>query len=175
MVFWDLTSWERGWPWTNSMLKKLVPRIDLWGMDVAQARLDSLPNSYDNKVRGLSTDIPLEDGTVDTVVAGEFLEHLRARDVDPTLCEFQRILRVGGRLLLTTPNPTSLKLLIQRGSVYGPGHLTQHHARILRTRVKMHGFRNVRLTGTGKTSRYLGTHVPLLPLYGSYLLRADKR
>jgi len=155
-------------------IARLRPRAELWGLDVVQHRLDALPTVYVNRVRGLSTEIPLEDGAVDVVVAGEFLEHLRARDVDPTLCEFQRVLRVGGRLLLTTPNPNSLRLRMFNMSVYGPGHLTQHHAGVLRQRIRMHGFKHVHITGTGKMSRYLGTHVPVLPLYGSYLVRGDK-
>jgi ubiquinone/menaquinone biosynthesis C-methylase UbiE len=155
-------------------IEKARPGIELWGIDVVQSRLDELPPAYTNRVRGLSTDIPLPDGAVDVVVAGEFLEHLQARDVDPTICEFQRVLRVGGRLIITTPNPSSLRLRLAHMSVYGPGHLTQHFASTLRFRLKMHGFRDVRTFGTGKTSRYVGTHVPLLPLYGSYMMRADK-
>ena len=151
------------------------PDIELWGIDVLQSRLDALPDAYAKRVLGLSTDIPLEDGTVDVIVAGEFLEHLRPRDVDPTLCEFQRVLRVGGRLILTTPNPSSLRLRLQHLTVYTPGHLTQHHVSTLRRRLKMHGFRNVRTWGTGKMSRKIGTNVPLMPLYGSYLMRADKK
>jgi SAM-dependent methyltransferase len=156
-------------------LVRLRPEMELWGVDVVQQRLDQLPGAYTKQILGLSTELPLEDLSVDVIVAGEFLEHLRASDVDPTLSEFQRVLRIGGRVILTTPNPGSLRLHLQRGSVYGPGHLTQHHARILRLRLLAQGFSRVRTLGTGKTSRYIGTHVPVRALYGSYLIRADKR
>jgi ubiquinone/menaquinone biosynthesis C-methylase UbiE len=155
-------------------LARMHPEAQLWGIDVVQDRLDALPDVYAKRFRGLSTDMPIADNSVDVVVAGEFLEHLLARDVDVTICEFQRVLRVGGRLLLTTPNPRYIRLAMNRGSVYGPGHLTQHYASVLRLRLKMHGFKHVRVCGSGKVSRYIGQHVPVPQLYGSYLIRADK-
>ena len=50
----------------------------------------------------------------------------------------------------------------------GPGHLTQHHPRPLRTRLMMHRFKNVRIRGSGRASRYVGEHFPLRGVYGSY-------
>jgi ubiquinone/menaquinone biosynthesis C-methylase UbiE len=154
---------------------RLRPAAELWGIDVVQERLDALPPVFARKIRGLSTDVPLDTQQVDAILAGEFLEHLTAADVDPTLCEFQRVLKVGGRLLLTTPNPRYIRLAMTGRSVYGPGHLTQHYARLLRTRLMMHGFKHVRIRGSGRVSRYAGERFPLLAIYGSYLVCADKR
>jgi ubiquinone/menaquinone biosynthesis C-methylase UbiE len=154
---------------------RMRPATELWGIDVVQERLDVLPEFYARKLRGLSTDIPLESQTVDLIIAGEFLEHLLPSDVDPTLCEFQRVLRVGGRLLLTTPNPRYIRLAMTGRSVYGPGHLTQHYPRLLRTRLMMHGFKHVKIRGSGRVSRYLGERFPVLSVFGSYLICADKR
>jgi ubiquinone/menaquinone biosynthesis C-methylase UbiE len=156
-------------------INRIRSDVELWGLDVVQERLESLPRAYTRKIRGLSTAIPIDDGSVDVVLAGEFLEHLMPRDVDMTICEFQRVLTVGGRLILTTPNPSYVRLRLTGMSVYGPGHLTQHHAHILRTRLKMHGFANVHVRGSGRMSRHLGEHFPILPLYGSYLMRGDKK
>lgn len=152
-----------------------VPSAELWGLDAVQDRLDALPGCYAGAIRGLSTDLPLDDRSVDVVLAGEFLEHLLPHDVDRTICEFQRVLRIGGRLLLTTPNPTYVRLRVTGMSVYGPGHLTQHHAPILRRRLMSHGFASVRVYGSGRMSRYFGQRFPLLNVYGSYLVRADKK
>ena len=154
---------------------RLRPTAELWGIDVVQERLDALPNVYSRRIRGLSTDIPLDTQQVDVILAGEFLEHLTAADVDPTICEFQRVLKVGGRLLLTTPNPRYIRLAVTGRSVYGPGHLTQHYAYLLRARLMMHGFKHVRIRGSGKVSRYVGERFPMLSIYGSYLMSADKR
>jgi SAM-dependent methyltransferase len=46
--------------------------------------------------------LPLEDASVDTVWAGEVIEHVV--DVAPWLSEVRRVLRPGGTLLLTTPD-----------------------------------------------------------------------
>jgi hypothetical protein len=94
--------------------------------------------------------------------------------VDPTLCEFQRILAIGGSLLMTTPNPYSLKMRKRNGSVYGVAHLTQHFPQILRNRLMMHGFSHVRVIGSGKATRFLGEWFPILAVYGSYLIIAKK-
>ena len=53
--------------------------------------------------------LPLDDGTVDVVWAGEVLEHVA--DVAPWLSEVRRVLRPHGTLLLTTPHHGPLTLL----------------------------------------------------------------
>jgi len=53
--------------------------------------------------------LPLEDGSVDTVWAGEVIEHVT--DVAPWLSEVRRVLRPHGTLLLTTPHHGPLTLL----------------------------------------------------------------
>lgn len=155
-------------------LKQLNPELTLLGLDCVQERLDALPECYSQNMHGLSTNIPIEDRSVDVIVAGEFLEHLYPADVDITLCEFQRVLKIGGRLLLTTPNPNYIKSKLTGASVYGDSHLTQHFPKILRFRLQMHGFSGVKIYGSGKVSRYLGPYFPLMMIYGSYLIFANK-
>lgn len=156
-------------------LKTLAPSLTMIGLDCVQDRLDALPDCYEQRVYGLSNEIPLEDGHTDVIVAGEFLEHLYPSDVDKTLCEFQRVLSIGGRLLMTTPNPNYIKNRLERRSVFGTSHLTQHYPKVLRWRLMMHGFSNVKILGSGKVSRYLGSYFPWLSVYGSYLVIADKK
>jgi hypothetical protein len=86
----------------------------------------------------------------------------------------QRVLRIGGRLLLTTPNPHYLRNALRNGTIYEVSHLTQHFPKNLAFRMKMHGFSNVKTLGTGRVSRYLGRHFPLLSVYGSYMIYGDK-
>lgn len=158
----------------GATLHRLDAGLRIAGLDAVQAQLDALPDCYGERIYGLANDIPVADGSFDAVVAGEFLEHLYPRDVDPTLCELQRVLKVGGRLVLTTPNPGYLKRRIERSTVYCSYHLTQHEPRVLRQRLRFHGFRRVRRYGSGRVSSYLGTRVPYLGVYGSYLITADK-
>jgi len=78
---------------------------------------------------------PLANGSFDQVVAMEVLEHLA---VDPMfmLAEANRVLKQGGKLLLTTPNIvslTSLYLLVWGRhpslgrQAFGPGTMDRHH------------------------------------------------
>lgn len=155
-------------------LKSAFPQATLHGLDCVKQRLDALPEAYGGRILGMSTAIPMEDQSVDAVVAGEFLEHLYPADVDATLCEFQRVLRIGGRLLMTTPHPTCFINRFRGRTVYGTSHLTQHHPQVLRWRLMMHGFNRVRILGSGKATRWFGCRFPLLGVYGSYLIVADK-
>jgi ubiquinone/menaquinone biosynthesis C-methylase UbiE len=155
-------------------LKRILPQIELLGLDCVDDRLSMLPAAYTQGILGLTTQIPMDDRGCDAIVAGEFLEHLYPSDVDATLCEFQRILAIGGTLLMTTPNPYSLNMRKRQGTVYGVAHLTQHFPEILKLRLKMHGFSKIRLIGSGKATRIFGEKLPWLSVYGSYLIIGSK-
>lgn len=158
----------------GAVLKKMRPKIRLAGLDCVKDRLSRLPPIYDAVYEGFSTAIPAEQEAFDVIVAGEFIEHLAPHDVDATLHEFFRTLKIGGCLMLTTPNPLGLMFRIRKTRVLGGGHLSQHHNDCLRLRLRMTGFQRVKTYGSGKSSRYLGMHFPLLFLYGSYMLVATK-
>ncbi|MEI8205401.1 MAG: class I SAM-dependent methyltransferase [Kiritimatiellales bacterium] len=156
------------------VLKRMNPSFSLCGLDCVESRLERLPESYTEKLLGISTEIPTEDEKYDAITAGEFIEHLTPLDVDRTLCEFFRVLKVGGRLLLTTPNPSGIMFRLRKKVSFGWESLSQHHADCLRLRLRMTGFSNVKIYGSGKSSRYIGTHFPLRSFYGSYLISATK-
>ncbi len=155
-------------------LKEVAPHVSLFGLDCVPEWARNLPACYDGVLECMTTDIQSEDRQYDAVVAGEFLEHLYPRDVEPTLMEFQRVLKIGGRLLMTTPNPGALKMKLKRDTVLDRSHLTQHHPNSLRMRLRMHGFSRIRIYGSGRAIRYVGSHFPCLAVYGSYLVIADK-
>lgn len=156
------------------VLKNCNPDIKLYGLDAVKDRLDRLPrDTYEEGVHGYSTKIPNEDGTYDAVVAGEFIEHIYQVDVDQSLGEIFRVLKIGGRLLLTTPNPGDIKRKLRGQSILGGAHVSQHFPDTLKLKLRMAGFSRVRIYGSGKVSRYLGSHFPLF-LYGSYLAIGDK-
>src|SRR5690349_8012346 len=50
-------------------IARVRPAIELWGLDVVQSRLDALPDCYAKGIRGLTTEIPLEDQSVDVILA----------------------------------------------------------------------------------------------------------
>jgi ubiquinone/menaquinone biosynthesis C-methylase UbiE len=155
-------------------LFKIDDNLIIHGLDCVSERLDRLPACYRNKILGLSTDIPLPDRSVDAITAGEFLEHLYPSDVDKTLAEFQRVLKIGGRILMTTPNPNYIMNQLKHRSVFGESHLTQHYSKILKIRMALHGFSSIKVRVSGRVSNFIGESIPLLFLYGSYILIADK-
>ena len=158
----------------GSALKAAGPHLSLHGLDAVKDRIDRLPPSiYANGIHGSATAIPWSDNTFDAIVSGEFIEHLYAADVDRTLHEMFRSLRLRGRALLTTPNPGSLKLKMKGLSVLNDWHVSQHFPSVLKLRMQMAGFSRVRILGSGKASRYLGAYAPLFA-YGSFLIMGDK-
>ena len=160
----------------GAIVKRLNPRLHLTGMDCVQERISALdPSVYDHGICGFSTDIPSKDGSFDAILAGEFIEHVLPNQVDATLAEFFRVLRLRGRLVLTTPNPAFFKNKLRNLSVLlEKSHATQHHPDCMRYRLRAIGYSRVRIFGSGRMIRYIGQRVPILPLYGSYLVQADK-
>lgn len=161
----------------GQVLKSLNPELQISGLDCVKDRLERLPKQvYDKSIHSLSTDITCEDRKFDVVVAGEFIEHLYSLDVDKTLAEIFRVLKVGGRLLLTTPNPLDIKKGVRGESVLDDkAHVSQHFHDSLSLKLKIMGFSSVKVYGSGKVTRYLGYYFPWLHIYGSFLIIGDKK
>ncbi len=158
----------------GTVIKKLQPDVSIFGLDAVKDRLERLPkNVYEGYVHGYSTNIPISDSTYDVVVAGEFIEHIHSHDVNKTLQEIFRVLKIGGRLLLTTPNPHDIKRKWRKQSILGGSHVSQHFPEALKLQLMMNGFSSIRIIGSGKVIRYLGCRWPI-SIYGSYLMIADK-
>jgi 2-polyprenyl-3-methyl-5-hydroxy-6-metoxy-1,4-benzoquinol methylase len=160
----------------GTSLKSLDPNLEITGFDCLPERIESLDKEiYAHGLVGFSSAIPARDGTFDVVVGGEFIEHLPPGEVDKVLVEFFRVIRLRGRLLLTTPNPNYLKNKFKNLSVLlEPSHLSQHFADALRLRMQLAGFSRVRIFGSGRATKYLGERLPILSCYGSYLIQGDK-
>jgi ubiquinone/menaquinone biosynthesis C-methylase UbiE len=160
----------------GQVLKNLDSNLEIFGLDCVKDRLDKLPKQiYINGVHGLSTEIPCDDYSFDVVVAGEFIEHIYPIDVDKTLAEIFRVLKIGGKLLLTTPNPLDIKKRMRSESVLKGAHVSQHFPDTLKLKMRMMGYSKTKVYGSGKMSRYLGYHFPWLGIYGSYLAMGDKK
>jgi 2-polyprenyl-3-methyl-5-hydroxy-6-metoxy-1,4-benzoquinol methylase len=160
----------------GAVLRRLLPRLKIDGLDCVQERLDGIADQiYDRRICSFTNAIDLECGSYDAIVAGEFIEHVPPEQVYSTLCEFFRLLRLRGRLMMTTPNPRYLKNQLKNLSVLlDPSHLTQHYSGRLRDRLMDIGFSNVGVLGSGRMSRVMGEKFPILAVYGSYLVLATK-
>ena len=156
-------------------LKRIFPRLSLTGLDCVPERAESMNEAvYHERICAFADGLPFADASFDAIVAGEFIEHVPGPKVEPTLHEFFRVLRLKGRLLLTTPNPAYIRNKIQGMSVISdPSHVSQHDPQILKLRLRMAGFSCIICRGSGKVSRFLGSRFPL-SLYGSYLCAASK-
>jgi len=160
----------------GAVLKSLDARLQLAGLDCIQERVDALdPAVYSERVCSFTSQLKIENDAFDAIVAGEFIEHVPPAEIDATLAEFFRVLRLRGRLVLTTPNPNYLKNRLQHLSVLSEkSHLTQHYPDCLRFRLRAVGFSSVKIFGSGRMIRYVGQRFPWRAVYGSYLVRAEK-
>jgi 2-polyprenyl-3-methyl-5-hydroxy-6-metoxy-1,4-benzoquinol methylase len=160
----------------GAVLKRLGSALQIDGLDCVPERLNAvLDHIYDRRICSFSYSIDAETRFYDAIVAGEFLEHVPPEQVYPTLCEFFRLLKLRGRLMMTTPNPRYLKNRFRHLSVLlDPSHVTQHYPERLRKRLMDVGFSNVTILGSGRVSRKLGEKFPMLNAYGSYLAIATK-
>ena len=157
------------------VMKALRPSLRVTGLDCVPERVQALdPNIYDAKICDFTQSISAPSDSFDAIVAGEFIEHLPPDQVDATLCEFFRLLRLRGLLLLTTPNPRYIRHFLERTSVLGGAHISQHYIRSLRRRLAAVGFSAITIRGSGRVSAMLGEHIPLRAVYGSYLAVASK-
>ena len=154
----------------GAALKALRPNLKIVGLDIVQERLDRLPRDvYSRTVCGSATRIPMDDESVDAVVAGEFVEHIPSASLMDFFNESFRVLRMNGLLMITTPNPLDIKMWLRGGTNLGGSHVSQHVPQVLKLQMHMASFSSVKLRGTGKVSSILGTRFPWLALYGSYL------
>lgn len=76
------------------------------GIDNCPDAVSAAAAKNDGKVKVFMADIvklPFKDGVFDIVLASAVLEHIR--DIDSAMREFYRVLRPGGLLCVTLPNP----------------------------------------------------------------------
>ena len=101
-----------------------------------------------HQCKDLSSDrLDVAEGSIDAVFCGQTIEHVI--DSDWLLCELNRSLKIGGSLMVTTPNVRSLhtflRLLINEppafGSKYRSGHVRDWTTSIFRRAIENNGFR----------------------------------
>ncbi|WP_370443899.1 class I SAM-dependent methyltransferase [Terrimonas sp.] len=158
----------------GKVLKECNPTNKIIGIDVVAERIDSVdPNIYDTLICGSATKIPLQDNSVDVVVAGEFIEHILPSDFDIILSEVQRVLNPDGFFLITTPNPNAYLVKMGRDQVLkDPAHVNILSIKQLKKILSDHSFNCIKIVGSGMATRLFGEMFPLFGVYGSYLVVA---
>jgi len=91
---------------------------------------------------------PLSDASIDIIFSVEMVEHLFDEQLLPTFKEFQRLLRQGGTLVVTTPNEEDLDdlrvLCPDCGGLYHQyQHIRSWSADSLRAALEPHGFETI--------------------------------
>lgn len=77
---------------------------NLYGIDIVPRPTVELPNYVETKQVDLNVErVPYDDGFFDTVIAGDVIEHVA--NPMAMLCESSRVLKPGGVLIVSTPNP----------------------------------------------------------------------
>ncbi|MBJ7289897.1 class I SAM-dependent methyltransferase [Williamsia sp.] len=161
----------------GAALKSACPSVRLFGLEMLPDRVAQIPPGlYEAPVTGEY----LEDhhspaGGYDVILMGELIEHVPWAGIDPLIFSAKRLLKPGGKIFLTTPNPHYLLLKRRsRGSVLGGPHVSVHCPEALSQYLKFRGFNVDELCGTGRVSATLGHRWPL-SFYGAYLLVATTR
>ena len=160
----------------GAALKRVAPNIKLYGIDMLEDRVAQIPdNLYENVYVGMfDVGYAAPSTGFDAVLMAELIEHVPWDAFDALLSDVHRVLRPGGLLLLTTPNPHYLLLKwVSNNSVLGGPHVSLHCPRALAQYLVYREFSVQHLKGTGRVSQKLGRHLPL-PFYGSYMLIASR-
>jgi SAM-dependent methyltransferase len=118
--------------------------FEVVGVDVAEAAISRARSRHpelDFRVAPIDGPLPLEDGAFDLVWASEVIEHVT--DTARWLSEVRRVLRPGGRLLLTTPSHGRARVAlggVERFSEPLGDHLHLYTRRSLRDVLDEFGF-----------------------------------
>ncbi|MFP6582963.1 MAG: methyltransferase domain-containing protein [Candidatus Hydrogenedentota bacterium] len=87
------------------------------GTDIAQAQVDYASSQYTSDNHEFQCvppgPLPFEDDRFDAVTLIELIEHLEVQVVKDLLTEVRRVLKPGGKVVLTTPNYGSLWPLLE--------------------------------------------------------------
>jgi SAM-dependent methyltransferase len=97
------------------------------GVDSAFERTDDKANPRLEQVRGTATELPFADASYDVVLSLEMMEHLPSDTREPALREMLRVLKPGGRLIVTFPaGATAAQLDAWLNTAYRRRHGRDH-------------------------------------------------
>lgn len=112
--------WAYGTLWARERGVR-VTGIDL-GFDQLKWARASLPGAESlGLVQANAKGLPYRDGTFDRAISVEMMEHVFRPDRAKVFAEIARVLKPGGRIALSTPNPSSPIEAAKRLAVKWPG------------------------------------------------------
>jgi SAM-dependent methyltransferase len=140
----------------GAILKPLRQQHELHGVDISEFLVkQARDNGFDARVHDLLNDrLPYPDGTFDYVFSGETIEH--QLDTDWFLLEFNRVLKPGGKVVITYPNirtPTGVAMMVffdmppMYSARYRAPHFRDFTLRSMKVALSKHGFRHEKSLG----------------------------
>ncbi len=152
-------------------LKNTFRSIKIYGIEIIEQRISQIPSCiyekvfHESIVNWTSCDLKF-----DRIIAGEVIEHIPAEDFLLMLMKCKQHLKEDGLIIFTTPNPESFLIRLGRDNVFkDPSHVNIMTVKKFKEIVESAGLEIVKIEGSGKAVRYIGSKIPFLDLYGSYL------
>ncbi|MBC8465616.1 class I SAM-dependent methyltransferase [bacterium] len=142
------------------IVKKNLPEIYIVGVDFVEEALIDAKDLNEKKVVNLDKEaIPFPDNTFDFVTCLEVVEHLMLRE--NAMSEIHRILRPGGKCLISVPNIQFIEYLIAlfKGKMPNPAADTRHMSiftmRFLKQQIEKTGLEVCYATGCDASPAWL--------------------
>lgn len=95
----------------GSFLRRHFPQCEKYGIEITDLAANGASNDVQIAQHDVEKGLPFADGFFDAIAAQMIIEHLV--DTDHFLAECHRVLRVGGTLVLTTPNLASPRVILR--------------------------------------------------------------
>src|SRR5260221_6480514 len=137
----------------GTLVHLLPPGVSAVGVGIADPQIAYAEKNYASPekqfIRIDSSRLPFPDEPFDSISCVEVVEHLELKLTREILTEFIRVLRPGGKLILTTPNYGSLwpllEVMVNRLSdvSYEEQHITKFKRTSLRALLEEVGFSQV--------------------------------
>jgi len=165
------------------------------GVDIAEAQIAYAQARYADATHSFQQitpgNLPFDDETFDVVTMVELIEHLEVEVIRSLFAEALRVLKPGGKLVVTTPNYASLWPILEKfvnrlsEVSYEDQHITFFHRTMLRNFLSDAGFAPCRVStfqGAAPFTAVLGWAIPdaiqrlenpLLIPFGGFLLLGE--
>lgn len=112
-----------GFGYGAAYLSNMCNKIE--GLDISQENIsfakEAYPISNSNWIKGDVLKLPYNDNVFDVYISFETMEHLRVEDIDRYFQEAVRVIKQGGKFILSTPNS------VNRKSINNPFHIKEYN------------------------------------------------
>lgn len=126
-----------------SRIKNKYPEAECMGVEYAQELIDANEDSRIKIIQGNAQRLPFPDNQFDIVIATAIIEHVERPE--KLISESCRVLKRGGVLIITTPNPFFEKIASLIGALDGDEHQITFNLKTLKKYLKAGGFETLLL------------------------------